>query len=199
MTAPTEFPLCIADDATFWPWKSWPQFAAWPQRETAVVVIPLAGLADWGHGWPLDAEEGLLLRLLREAAQGLAPAPWLLCLPPLRFVLGPEERCAFPIDQPTAHAFVAEVVRSVAAAGFRRVVLYNSSPYNEELCAAAARDLRLELGLDLFCLHLSALGLDFDPARGSDQTSLRAAVGGDAATIATIAARIARGLKEVNA
>jgi len=202
--APTEFPLCIADDATFWAWKSWPQFADFPHRAKAVVVIPIAGMADWDPGWPLDAEEQLLLRLLKAAAGSLAPAPWLVCLPPLRFALGPDERCAFPIDQPTAHALVAEVVRSVAAAGFRRIVLYNSSPYNEELCAAAGRDLRLELGLDLFCLHLSALGLDFDASRGSDQALLRLAVGSDAqgpdlSVIAVVAARLARGLKEVGA
>ena len=199
--SPTAFPLCVTDDATFWAWKSWPQFAAWPQREKAVVVIPLAGMADWGLGAALDAEEQMLLGLLKEAAQLLAPAPWLVCLPPLRFVLGPAPHCAFPIDPLTAHALVAEVVRSVAAAGFRRVILYNSSPYNEELCGAAARDLRLELGLDLFCLHLSALGLDFDSSRGADQSVLRAALGVPAnpAVLAPMARRLAAGLQEVGA
>ena len=206
MTAgtPTPFPLCVADDATFWPWRSWPQFVAWPNRERTVVVVPLAGLADWGLGAALDAEEQILLGLLREASRLLAPAPGLLCLPPLRFVLGPMEHCAFPVDPPTAHALVAEVVRSIAAAGFRRVVLYNASPYNEELCAAAARDLRLELGLELFCLHLSALGLDFDASRGTDQSVLRAALGSagapaDPGRLAPIAQRVAAGLAEVGA
>ncbi len=202
--SPTPFPLCVTDDATFWAWKSWPQFAAWPNREKTVVVVLLCGLADWGLNAPLDAEEQISLGLLRTAVQLLGPAPGVLCLPPLRFVLGPMDHCAFPIDPPTAHAQLAEVVRSVASAGFRRVLLYNASPYNEELCAAAGRDLRLELGLDLFCLHLSALGLDFDASRGSDQSVLRAALGApgvppDPTVLTPIAQRLAAGLKEVGA
>jgi hypothetical protein len=104
-----------------------------------LVVISLAGMVDWGLDLPLDAEERLLTRLLREPAQLLAPA---------------------------------------------------------------ARDLRLELGLDLFRLHLSALGLDFDLSRSGADAALRAAVGAggvapDDALIARIAARLSRGFKEL--
>lgn len=157
--------LCVCDDATFWPWRTWPDFALLPPTET-LVVVPVAGYAERGD-LPLDAEEGVLMRVLQRAARLFDRPDRLLVVPPLRFVLGPVGTGVFAVDPPLAHAFIAEVCRSVAASGFRRIVLCNASPANEDLCDVAARDLRIDHGLQLFCVHLGALGLDLgasDPA-----------------------------------
>ncbi len=170
---PTPPPLCVADDATFWPWINWTDFATWPDKGSTVVVLPLAGMADWGLGHALDLEETLALAILKDAASRLAPpAPdsaaagfRLLTLPPLRFVFGVHPGCAFAVDPPAVHRFLDEIVASVAAAGFTRVVLYNASPWNEEVIDAAARDLRIARGLQMFCVNLSGLGFDLHPTR----------------------------------
>jgi creatinine amidohydrolase len=169
-------PLGVADDATFWPWFSSPALAAWPDRPRTVVVLPLAGLADWGLGHPLDAEETVLLHVLAEASRRRPPDRRLLVLPPLRFVAGPAPGCAFALDPPVAHAQVAEVAGSVGAAGFRRIVLLNASPWNEELCAVAARDLRVGRGLHMFCINLGSIGLDFHPVRSRDRRRVQTLV-----------------------
>lgn len=166
-------PLCVADDATFWPWLSWPKFDAMPNREARVVVVPIAGMADWGLGHPLDAEETVLMHVVRDASRLAPEGQGPLVLPPLRFVFGADSSCAFSVEQPTAHALIAEVAASVAAAGFRKVVLVNASPWNEELCGAAARDLRVLRGLHMFVVHLSALGLDFHPQRSKARRKLQ--------------------------
>jgi len=166
-------PLCVADDATFWPWFSSPTIGAWPNREGTVVILPLAGMADWGLGHPLDAEETVLTHVLRDACRLLAPGRKPLVVPPLRFAFGADPACAFPIGQPTAHALIAEVAASVAAAGFRRIAIVNSSPWSEELCKAAARDLRVSRGLHMFHIHLSALDLDFHPVRSRSRRRLQ--------------------------
>ena len=155
----------MADEATFWPWLSSPRIGAWPNREAAVVILPLAGMADWGLGHPLDAEETVLMHVIRDACRLVPPDRKPLVVPPLRFVFGADPSCAFPVDQPTAHALIAEVAASVAAAGFRKIAILNSSPWSEELCSAAARDLRVSRGLHMFHVHLSALDLDFHPVR----------------------------------
>src|SRR5690606_20561006 len=67
-------PLCLADDATFWPWHPWTDFARWPDKPDVTVVLPVAGFADWGLDAPLDAEETVLLSVLR-AASARAPLP----------------------------------------------------------------------------------------------------------------------------
>jgi hypothetical protein len=163
----------VADDATFWPWLSWPKLADWPDREATVVIIPLAGLADWGLGHPLDAEETVLTHVVRDACRLAAPGRKPLVVPPLRFAFGADPSCAFPVDQPTAHALIAEVASSVAAAGFRRIAIVNSSPWSEELCSAAARDLRVSRGLHMFHVHLSAIDLDFHPVRSRSRRRIQ--------------------------
>lgn len=165
--------LCVADDATFWPWLSWPRFEAWPDRENTVVIVPLAGMADWGLGHPLDAEETVLTHVLRDACRLVPEGRKPLVVPPLRFVFGADGTCAFAVDPPTAHALIAEVAASVAAAGFRRIALVNASPWNEEICGAAARDLRVSRGLHMFLVHLSALDLDFHPVRSLSRRRLQ--------------------------
>ena len=157
--------LCVADQATFWPWFSSPVIGAWPDRERTVVILPLAGMADWGLGHPLDAEETVLTHVIRDACPLVGKGARPLVAPVLRFSFGADPSCAFPVDQATAHALIAEVADSVAASGFSRIAIVNSSPWSEELCSAAARDLRVSRGLHMFHLHLSALGLDFHPVR----------------------------------
>ena len=170
---PDSPPLCVADDATFWPWLSWPRFEAWPNREATVVVVPLCGMADWGLGHPLDAEETVLTAVLRDACRLTPEGRRPLVLPPLRFAFGTGPQCAFGVDQPTAHALIAEVSSSIAAAGFRRIALVNASPWNEELCGAAARDLRVARGLHMFQVHLSAIDLDFHPVRSRSRRKVQ--------------------------
>jgi creatinine amidohydrolase/Fe(II)-dependent formamide hydrolase-like protein len=157
-STPSVTRLCIADDATFWPWHRWPEFHRWPDRESTLVVVPLAGSADWGLGHPLDAEETVLMSVLREASLQRPAHLKLLVLPPVRFVLGPDAGSAFAVDPPLAHGLLAELLASVAASGFRKVVLYNSSPWNEEFIASVARDNRIALGLQdkLYLGNLSA-------------------------------------------
>ena len=173
MNASSTPPLCLADDATFWPWRRWPEFSRWPNATATLVIVPLAGMADWGLGHALDAEETLLLSILRAASQTRPPSLPLLVTPPLRFVLGPDTGCAFAVEPPVAHALIAEVVASIAASGFRRVVFFNASPWNEELIAAAARDLRIAHGLQLFRISLSGLGLDLHPARSTSRRKIQ--------------------------
>jgi hypothetical protein len=173
VSAPTTPPLCVADDDTFWPWSSWPVLGAWPDKDNTVVVVPLAGMADWGLGHPLDAEETVLMPVLRDACRLVPAGRKPLVLPPLRLVAGFDPSCAFSVGPGTAHALIAEVAASVAAAGFRKIVIVNASPWNEELCAAAARDLRVSRGLHMFLIHLSALELDFHPVRSRTRRRLQ--------------------------
>jgi creatinine amidohydrolase len=176
MSAPDIAPLCVADDATFWPWHRWPEFSCWPDPAATIVILPLAGLADWGLGHALDAEETVLMHVLRTASRERPPGFPLLVVPPLRFVLGPASGCAFQVEPPVAHDLVAAVLASIAASGFRKVVLYNSSPWNEELIAAAARDNRIAVGLQVFRISLSGIGLDLHPVRSTSRREFQTLV-----------------------
>lgn len=162
--------LCICDNATFLPWRSWSEIAALPEPDAVVIVVPIAGMAEHGEGLPLDVEERVLMRVVKEASLEIsgrlgeamnAKSVRILVVPPLRFVAGPAGGAAFTVEVPVAHAFIDEVCASLAAAGFRKVVLCNASSWNEELCDAAARDIRIARGLQMFCVNLSALEIGF--------------------------------------
>jgi creatinine amidohydrolase len=167
-------------------------------------VLPISGFADWEIDAPLQIEETVALSVLRHAAASALPAKRLLVLPPQRFVTGPHESCAFAVPVPVAHAALEEWCDSVAAAGFRRIVFYNSSPWNEELIDAAARDIRISRGLQMFCVNLSALGLDFAGWRSPDRSKLKALISELATTgpcplLTESGDRLARLLREIAA
>jgi creatinine amidohydrolase len=174
----TVTPLCVADDATFWPWRTWTDFARMSpaEKSATTILVPVAGFADWGLGHPLDAEELVLTHVIKAAVEQRPANFNPLVIPPLRFVLGPDPACAFAVDPPTAHALLREVAKSIHETGFRRLVFMNASPWNEELCAAASRDLRIEFGLQIFRINLGMIDLDLHPVRSKTRRAVQTLV-----------------------
>ena len=173
MSDPSFPSLAHVDPETFWPRFRWTQFAAMPEKEKTVVVIPIAGLADWGLGHSLDSEETILMAVLKSASLKFTPKSRLLVVPPLRFAFGADPACAFALDQLSAFNLLSEVVTAIAGAGFKKVVFLNASPWNEELLVGASRDIRIALTVQTFVINLSALELDFHPTRSKTRRTLQ--------------------------
>ncbi len=181
--------LADLPEAALWSSRTWPEFAGLASPKTHLVVLPVFGFGDWGLGRSLDLEEILGCGVLRAM---LAAEPrrldGLTVLPPLRFVLGPYPHSLFGIDYETALDHVREIGESVAAAGMRRLIFFNTSPWNEELMETCACDLRAGVGLQTFVINLETLGLDLHPTRSSTRMAVqlaacaltRRAPGGDA-------------------
>ena len=152
--------LANADSATFWAHQTWTDFAALPQKEYAVVVLPIYGFADHGADRPLDQEETLGGTLLRRAIEHVKVRFAVRVLPPLRFALAAKDTGLFGVDPETAHDLLHEIADSVRAAGFHKLVFFNASPVIEPFVATAAVDVRAALGLRTYVIHARALGLD---------------------------------------
>ena len=159
--------LSITHDASFWPFISWADFALMPDRDKRVVIVPVTGMNDWKIGAPLDFEECLALSILKDALGKATDDRQFLVIPPVRFTMGRPGQSCFSVDAETAHATLEDIVSSIHAHGFRKILFLNSSPWNEDLVDSAGRDLRIKLGVQPFCINLSSLGLDFtsDAAR----------------------------------
>ncbi len=157
--------LCNAFEGTFWPGLRWPEFEDMPDKESAFVILPIVGYTDWGLGLPLDVEEVIAMEVLSQASKNGHQSARHLVLPPLRFTMAPTQNSFFGLSPELAHDAVREIVLSIKESGFRKVVLYNSSPWNEDLVDAAGRDLRIELGMQMFSINLSGLNLDLLPER----------------------------------
>lgn len=166
--------IANADKETFWAHATWDAYARLPDKKKYLVIVPLAGFADWGLGHPLDIEETISMAVLKQAVEQTKEEIPIKVVPPLRFVLGPYANCAFSIDPETAYQFVEEVVHSIYITGFRKIVFFNSSPWNEEIInKACARDLRIKYGVQPFSINLYGLGLDFHPVRSTSRRKLQ--------------------------
>jgi creatinine amidohydrolase len=151
------------ESGTFWAHHPWSDFATNSKRDRFVAVLPIHGFADHGLGLPLDVEEVVGSEILRRAVHHLLPDAELRILPALRFGLAPYPSCVFGIDPETAHDLVGEIAASVMASGFKKLVFFSTSPWNEAWIDAASRDQRASLGLQTFVINLSGLNLDFHP------------------------------------
>lgn len=167
--------LADVDKDSFWAHRAWPEFGASVFDEHALAVLPVFGFADHGLGVCLDAEEVLGSVLLKRAVVRIKTSVNVRVLPPVRFGLAPYVGGVFGIDPETAHDLLREISQGVKAAGFQKLVFFNTSPWSQELVDAASRDIRVELGIQNFVTNLSGLGLSFHPA-SEDRARTQSAV-----------------------
>lgn len=161
--------LAIHDTSTFWAHRRWPEIRAWPDKPRTLIICPVTSFTDWGIGHPLDAEEILVMRLLQRAGECKPKDLSWLVLPPCRFVAGAHERTAFALPLATACRQLTDWGRSMAGAGFTRLVFVNASPFCEDIVDTCGCDLRAEEKLQVFSIHLARLGLDLHPRSPDDR------------------------------
>jgi creatinine amidohydrolase len=141
-------------DARNFAYLTWKQVDALP-RESTLLVLPTAAIEQHGHHLPL-ATDTLINNLLLGKALALLPAGLpLYALPPVCYGKS-NEHIGFPgtlsVSAQTFMAVVHDIGASLAAGGFRKIVLYNTHGGNTSLVDVLARDLRAEFGLRTFSL-----------------------------------------------
>jgi creatinine amidohydrolase len=134
---------------------TWKQVDALP-RESTLLVLPTAAIEQHGHHLPL-ATDTLINNLLLGKALALVAAELpIFALPPVCYGKS-NEHLGFPgtlsVSAQTFLAVVRDLGSSIAACGFKKVVLYNTHGGNTSLVDVLARDLRAEFGLRCFTLY----------------------------------------------
>jgi creatinine amidohydrolase len=169
-----KYRLYNGSDAFGWHARRWPQFSGLSEPESNLIIQPVYSITEWGTDFPLDSEEVVGSALLDAALLKAGADFRVQVLPPLRYTpeLSPATR--FGLDVEVAHRVLEETLTSAALTGYRRFVLFNTSPLLEEWIDVAGRDLRVVHDLQMFCVNLSGLGLDFHPLRGGQRVGLRA-------------------------
>lgn len=143
----------IPDERNF-AYLTWKQVDALP-RESTLLVLPTAAIEQHGHHLPL-ATDTLINNLLLGKALAKIPAHLpIFALPPVCYGKS-NEHVGFPgtlsVSAQTFLAVVRDLGASIAASGFKKVVLYNTHGGNTSLVDVLARDLRAEFGLRTFSL-----------------------------------------------
>jgi creatinine amidohydrolase len=143
----------IPDERNF-AYLTWKQVEALPKDNT-VLILPTAAIEQHGHHLPL-ATDTLISNLILGHALALLPAELpVYALPPICYGKS-NEHIGFPgtmsVSASTFMAVVRDLGASVAASGFKKLVLYNTHGGNTSLDDVMARDLRAEFGLRTFYL-----------------------------------------------
>ena len=150
---------------------TWKQVDALP-RETTLLVLPTAAIEQHGHHLPL-ATDTLINNLLLGKALAVLPAELpIYALPPVCYGKS-NEHVGFPgtlsVSAQTFLAVVRDLGASIAASGFKKLVLYNTHGGNTSLVDVLARDLRAEFGLRTFSLFGSP-GAAFEGVSAQERT-----------------------------
>jgi creatinine amidohydrolase len=145
-------------DARNFAYLTWKQVDALPREET-LLVLPTAAIEQHGHHLPL-ATDTLLNNFMLGRGLELLPAEMpVYALPPICYGKS-NEHIGFPgtlsVSAATFMAVIRDLGASIAAAGFKKVALFNTHGGNAAVVDVMARDLRAEFGLRTFTLFGSA-------------------------------------------
>lgn len=142
---------------------SWKQVDALPRAST-LLILPTAAIEQHGHHLPLATDTLINNLLLGKALERIPSELPIYALPPVCYGKS-NEHIGFPgtlsVSAQTFLSVVHDLGASIAAAGFKKLVLYNTHGGNTSLVDVLARDLRAEFGLRTFSLFGSG-GAGFD-------------------------------------
>ena len=141
-------------DARNFAYLTWKQVDALP-REGTLLILPTAAIEQHGHHLPLATDTLINNLLLGKALERVPQELSIYALPPVCYGKS-NEHLGYPgtlsVSAQTFLAVVRDLGASIAAAGFKKLVLYNTHGGNASLVDVLARDLRAEFGLRTFSL-----------------------------------------------
>ncbi|MDO9196003.1 creatininase family protein [Rhodoferax sp.] len=166
MTTPSRY---WADLST----QDFAQRIATGQAAQTIAVMPVAATEQHGPHLPLSVDTVLVDGVVTAALPHLAPDLNVLFLPTQAVGLSPEH-ARFPgtltLKSETILRLWTDLGESVAAAGIRKLVLFNSHGGQVSVMDMVARDLRARL--DMLVYSVSWFNLPLDDANGQDLNAL---------------------------
>ncbi len=166
MTNPTRF---WADLST----RDFAQLIATGQAERTIAVLPVAATEQHGPHLPLSVDTALVDGVVAAALPHLAPDVKVLFLPTQAVGLSPEH-ARFPgtltLKSETILRLWTDLGESVAAAGIKKLLIFNSHGGQVSVMDLVARDLRARL--DLLVYSASWFNLPLLDAAGHDVNTL---------------------------
>jgi creatinine amidohydrolase len=157
-------------DARNFAYLTWKQVDALP-RESTLLVLPTAAIEQHGHHLPLATDTLINNLLLGKALELVAEDVPIYALPPVCYGKS-NEHIGFPgtlsVSANTFMAVIRDLGASIAAAGFKKVALFNTHGGNTSLVDVMARDLRAEFGLQTFTLF-GSVGAGFEDVSAQER------------------------------
>lgn len=140
----------------FLPYLTTEEIESLPNKDEAVVVLPLASVEQHGPHLPVYTDSLIAKEVLKRAIAVLPEDFPVWCLPLLAYGKS-TEHIAFPgtitLSAETLIHVIMEIAESVDRAQFRRFTILNSHGGNTEIVDFVIRDIRAQTGLLAFALH----------------------------------------------
>lgn len=127
-------------------------------RQNALPILPVYTPVEHSPDLPPDREEQEFAPCLKQAVSATPPDMHFPVLPPLRHLPAQEPGQLFTLPATEAWRILDELVASVAASGFRRMLVFHANPLLSNWLDCGLRDARIATGLTLYriCLENSA-------------------------------------------
>jgi len=150
-------PLAVDNSSRFLPYLTTDQVANLPQKERAVVVLPIASIEQHGPHLPLFTDSIIVHQVL-DRTLALLPDDFPIWTLPLLAYGKSNEHAGFAgtitLTSETLVRVLKEIGDSIARSGFRRFAILNGHGGNTEIIDFVIRDIREQTGLLVFALHL---------------------------------------------
>ena len=143
----------------------------------AIAVLPLGATEQHGPHLPLSVDANLAHSMVQVATTHVPPDLPALFLPVQRIGYSPEHAAfagTLSLKADTVMRLWSDIAESVLASGVRKLVLFNTHGGNVGLMDVVARDLRMRLGMLVYCVSWFNL-----PLKGADGEELMARFSAD--------------------
>ena len=130
--------------------------------EHTIAVLPLGATEQHGPHLPLQVDSAIANALVQSAIAALTPTTPALFLPTLPVGYSPEHSSfggTLTLKAETLLRLWTDVAESAAASGIRKLVLFNTHGGQAGFMDIVGRDLRMRLGLTVYCVNWYQLPL----------------------------------------
>ncbi len=157
----------------FFPYLTWPQIAAMPDKANTLIIQPIGAVEQHGPHLPLVVDVAIATAVVGKALHKLDKAVSAYALPSLCYGKSNEHE-TFPgtvtLSASTLMAMLTEIAQSIYRTGFRKLVLVNAHGGQPQVLEIVARDLRSQYS-DFEIFPLSVWGVPHRAAElvGADE------------------------------
>ena len=122
-------------------------------KDKAIVLLPTGATEQHGAHLPVGTDSTILEKLIDKFIEEAEFEEGDLLFAPQLYTGKSNEHMGFPgtitFSTQTYYSLLYDIAKSIAASGFKKLILFNSHGGNTDMLNMISRDLRIDLGLDI--------------------------------------------------
>ena len=123
-------------------------------KSKSMVLMPVASIEQHGDHLPVGTDSIILETLIEKYIAGASHEDYNILFAPLLKIGKSNEHMGYSgtitFSTQTYYSLLKDIAQSIAASGFKKLVLFNSHGGNTDMLNMISRDLRIELDIEVF-------------------------------------------------